>query len=284
MPAVHVERGHLGLVAIPDEIDGKPPHVGRGHRHERVEVRLGRTGRPEYVSAREIAENAERAVAPNGAAHRTDPVALGLGLRVGGVEVREADPLVLGDTGGELRPIGVARADIPPGPRPELRNTALVEEALGTHPRNRADPCPRRHRDHRPVGRVIHRGQTQLVFGARRAADRPDPPVRPRLRGNPRQRVVSIGPRSGKESMGSLGPLGSALILDHDRVALAHQPGEERAAHFAFLEVRGPDQNRRQLVADAGADHSGGKPDPVPHRHHDHPLHRGEVGNAHPLK
>ena len=84
--------------------------------------------------------------------------------------------------------------------------------------------------------------------------------------------------------MGSLGPLGSALILDHDRVALAHQPGEERAAHFAFLEVRGPDQNRRQLVAGAGADHSGGKPDPVPHRHHDHPLHRGEVGNAHPLK
>src|SRR5437016_8681641 len=64
---------------------------------------------------------------------------------------------------------------------------------------------------------ISHRCDAHLVFGGRRAAGGADFGVRPRLRGNPAERVVAVSARRAKNVVLAFGKEVAALVLNHIR-------------------------------------------------------------------
>src|SRR3546814_1707411 len=93
------------------------------------------------------------------------------------------------------------------------RHAAGVKIALLPEATDLADARARRHRHHRRVRRVVHARQRQLPFGRRRAAQRADLAVRPRLLRDPAQRVVAVGLRIAEDLVVALAEVAAALVL-----------------------------------------------------------------------
>ena len=122
---------------------------------------------------------------------------------------------------------------------------------------------------------ISHRCDAHLVFGGRRAAGGADFGVRPRLRGNPAERVVAVSARRAKNVVIAFGKEVAALVLNHIRIAAfdcRQDGGHVRGNSVAYIPeveiVRRANPDGGDFAGGVfGAVDVGGQPHAVAHGH-----------------
>ena len=193
--------------------------------------------------------------------------------------LRRANQILARRARREHRPHLVLLA-VEPRDEQHLHRAAAIPVALLVVRADAADAGAEALHVHRRVAGMPERGDAHLVLRRRRAAGRPDPAVRPRLPGQPVDRVVPVGLRS-EDVVVALREEMPPLVLDDVRVSLldggehGSHVGGHAVVHVPEVEVVGRSHpDRRHLAGRVfRAIDVCGEPHTVRHRHHHFALH-----------